>query len=81
MYVVCGPFACHGGTDPEMGPPDISIDDSPVCAGWDPTLEIQVGLIDNDVFPDTDTTNNVFSVGATTTDGDETMDDGIDVAG
>ena len=41
-YVTCGPFACQDGMDA----PEISISDSPTCAAWAPTLELQVGVID-----------------------------------
>ena len=74
-YVTCGPFSCTDGMDR----PDFSIEDSPVCAGWDPTLELQVGLIDNDVFADTDDANNIYSDGDTQIDADERKDDGIDI--
>ena len=43
MYITCGPFACQDG---DM-PPEVTIDDSMACMAWDPTLELQVGLIDN----------------------------------
>ncbi|MXX23417.1 MAG: fibronectin type III domain-containing protein [Rhodospirillales bacterium] len=41
--VTCGPFACATG---DMAP-EIGIADSAACDMWDPTLELQVGLIDN----------------------------------
>jgi len=45
-YVTCGPFACADG----MEAPDITLDDSPVCAAWMPEAMLNVGLVDNDVF-------------------------------
>ena len=54
-YVTCGPFACTDGMDAS----EISIADSGVCNAWNPTVEIQVGKIDNDViFEGTDDTGN-----------------------
>ena len=44
-YVTCGPFECQNGMDA----PEISIANSSVCNAWDPTVEIQVGKVDNDV--------------------------------
>jgi len=67
--VTCGPFNCAMGTEA----PEFSVADSPICDGWEPDLELQVGLVDNDVLP---------------TDGDDdaaraadgiTEDDGLDV--
>ena len=51
-YVTCGPFACMDGADA----PEISIADSAVCAGWDPSVELEVGWVNNeiDTAPDTD---------------------------
>ena len=43
--VTCGPFECAMGR--KM--PELSVANSPVCTAWDPELELQVGLIDNDV--------------------------------
>ena len=45
MYITCGPFECVEGSDA----PELSIANSTVCTAWDPTVEIQVGKIDNDV--------------------------------
>ena len=45
-YVTCGPFECMEG----MEAPAIGIANSSVCAGWDPELTLNVGLVDNDVF-------------------------------
>ena len=44
-YVTCGPFECADGSDAPM----LSIENSGVCTAWDPTVEIQVGKVDNDV--------------------------------
>ena len=44
-YVTCGPFSCAEGMDA----PAITIDNSEACMAWDPTLELQVGLIDNNL--------------------------------
>ena len=46
MYITCGPFECMEGSDP----PELSIANSTVCSMWDPTVEIQVGKVDNDVI-------------------------------
>ena len=43
-YVTCGPFECETGMDA----PEIGIHNSAVCNGWDPMMELHVGLIDND---------------------------------
>ena len=69
-YVTCGPFECMEGMDA----PDIGIGNSAACEAWDPTLELQVGLIDNSgdshtgrAFvasgdnPDTDATESDFT--------------------
>ena len=48
-YVTCGPFECVDGEDA----PELSITNSAVCTAWDPTVEIQVGKVDNDVIPPT----------------------------
>ena len=44
-YVTCGPFSCAAGTDA----PEITIDNSNARIAWDPTLELQVGMIDNNL--------------------------------
>ena len=61
-YVTCGPFACTDGMDAS----EISIADSGVCNAWNPTVEIQVGKIDNDV---------IFEDG----ENDDTGNDGVDL--
>ena len=62
--------------------PELSVANSPVCAAWDPELELQVGLIDNDVIdPITGFDHN----GDGTVDAEDlvsggvTSDDGIDL--
>ena len=42
--VTCGPFRCAEGS---LTGPEITIEDSMECTMWEPTLELQVGLIDN----------------------------------
>ena len=68
-YVTCGPFVCTDGMDA----PEISIADSGVCNAWNPTVEIQVGKIDNDVIfedgGDDDTGNDGVDLGIVTTSG------------
>ena len=59
-YVTCGPFACQDGSDA----PEISIANSGTCNKFDPTVDIQVGRIDNDVVADED---------------DDTANDGVDL--
>ena len=65
-YVTCGPFECAEG---DMAP-ELSIANSSMCTDWDPSVEVQVGKVDNDVIaPDT---------GEEATDGVNT-NDGIDL--
>ena len=64
-YVTCGPFECMEGEDV----PELSIANSGVCTDWDPSVEIQVGKVDNDV---------IFDSGEATEDG-LTANDGIDL--
>ncbi len=45
-FVTCGPFECVMGMDA----PDLSIANSAVCSAWDPSVEIMVGKVDNDVL-------------------------------
>ena len=45
-YVTCGPFECVEGEDA----PELSIANSGVCTDWDPSVEFQVGKVDNDVI-------------------------------
>ena len=45
-YVTCGPFECVNGMDDA----ELSITNSGVCTAWDPTVEFEVGKIDNDVL-------------------------------
>ena len=41
--ITCGAFECAMGMDA----PEITIENSMACTMWEPTLELQVGLIDN----------------------------------
>ncbi len=41
-YVTCGPFECVEGMDA----PEIGIANSTACEGWDPTLDLVVGVVD-----------------------------------
>ena len=43
-YITCGPFECIEGMDA----PEPSLANSAVCQAWSPSLEIEVGYIDND---------------------------------
>ena len=72
-YVTCGPFECMEGMDA----PDLSIADSGVCTDWDPTVEIQVGKVDNDVIQADDITD-VADGGSVETDG-VNDNDGVDL--
>ena len=45
-YVTCGPFECAEG---DMAP-ELSIANSSMCTDWDPSVEVQVGKVDNDVI-------------------------------
>ena len=71
-YVTCGPFECMEGEDV----PELSIANSGVCTDWDPSVEIQVGKVDNDVIAADDDDTGDGSTGAT--DGANT-NDGIDL--
>ena len=67
VLVTCGPFEC---AEDSATPPELSIANSKMCTDWDPSVEIQVGKVDNDVIdPDT---------GEEATDGVNT-NDGIDL--
>jgi len=71
-YVTCGPFRCVEGMDAPM----FAVEDSAACAGWDPDLELQIGLIDNDFLPGT---ANATGPPALSTGGNANTDDGIDL--
>ena len=60
-YVTCGPFECADGMDA----PELSIENSAMCTAWDPTVEIQVGEIDNDVVDRADTEDTPTTLMAT----------------
>jgi hypothetical protein len=66
-YVTCGPFNCADGMDA----PVPSLADSAVCTAWEPTVEIQVGKIDNDVI-------GPVTAGDTIADDDEAYKTGVD---
>ena len=61
--MTCGPFECAMGLEA----PEITIANSPKCTNWDPTVELHMGLVDNDVL---NTQGD---------DGDDTANDGIDL--
>ena len=61
-FVTCGPFECAMGMDA----PELSIANSAMCTAWDPTVEIQVGKVDNDVLD-------------VATDGERQSNDGVDL--
>ena len=69
-YVTCGPFECVDGMDK----PELRIANSAVCTAWDPTVEIQVGKVDNDVIQADDTTDD-----ASAEDDGVNDNDGIDL--
>ncbi len=48
MHITCGPFACSEASMEKPAAPEITLADSAVCAAWDPDMELQVGMIDND---------------------------------
>ena len=62
-YVTCGPFECAEG---DMAP-ELSIANSSMCTDWDPSVEIQVGKVDNDVIPAA--TGEEVAQGVNTNDG------------
>ena len=69
-FVTCGPFECAMGMDA----PELSIANSAMCTAWDPTVEIQVGKVDNDVLgPAADDADTIAA------DGVEHANDGIDL--
>ena len=72
VYVTCGPFRCVEGMDA----PEFSIEDSAACAAFDPDLELQIGLIDNDFLAGT---ANATGPPALSTGGNANTDDGIDL--
>ena len=61
-FVTCGPFECAMGMDA----PELSIANSAMCTGWDPTVEFQVGKVDNDVLGQDD-------------EGESEANDGVDL--
>ena len=71
-YVTCGPFACADGMDA----PEISVADSPKCQSWAPTMELQIGYVDNSL--DDSTTALTASAAAHEAGGNEGKFDGVD---
>ena len=47
-YVTCGPFDCMEGMDA----PAIGLENSTACNAWDPTFELQAGMVDNIPTPE-----------------------------
>ena len=74
MYITCGPFECMEGEDA----PELSIANSALCTAWDPSVEIQVGKVDNDVIQADDITDTTPDTGSVATDG-VNGNDGIDL--
>ncbi|MDE3263056.1 MAG: hypothetical protein OYL41_13850 [Acidobacteriota bacterium] len=62
VIVTCGPFEC---AESAMAP-EITIANSEACTGWEASVELQMGLVDNDVVESGDATT-------------DTMYDGIDL--
>ncbi len=50
MLITCGPFRCSEAETSTPTAPEISVEDSAVCAAWEPEMELQVGRIDNDLI-------------------------------
>ena len=81
-YVTCGPFRCTDGTDMMAMAPEITIDDSAVCAAWDPEVSLQVGFVDNnkaEVEVGTADGNAAYVAADDTNTVDDVANDGIDV--
>ena len=47
MFVTCGPFGCSEAAERRPTPPDFGSQIGSVCGGWDPTLDFEVGLVQN----------------------------------
>ena len=73
-YITCGPFECMEGMDAPM----LSIANSAVCTAWDPSVEIVVGKVDNDVINADDPADTTAETGSVVTDGVH-GNDGIDI--
>ncbi len=61
-YVTCGPFRCQEGREA----PELLASDTPACQGWNPTLTLEVGHVDNDFEGDAATNygaNDGFDLG------------------
>ena len=72
VYVTCGPFACADG----MEAPEISVADSPKCQAWAPTMELEIGYVDNSL----DDSATALTSGAASHEagGNEGRFDGVD---
>ena len=72
VYVTCGPFACQDG----MEAPEISVADSTKCQAWAPTMELEIGYVDNSL--DDSTTALTSGAAAHEAGGNEGRFDGVD---
>ena len=72
MYITCGPFACTDGMDA----PEISVADSPKCQSWAPTMDLEIGYVDNSL----DKSGTALTSGAANHEagGNEGKFDGVD---
>ncbi len=77
MHITCGPFACSEASMAKPAAPEISAANSAVCAAWDPDLELQVGMIDNDIYEVSTSARGVGNLSIM--QGDSFYDNGIDV--
>ena len=71
--VTCGPFECAEGPVAPM----LSIANSKMCTDWDPSVEFEIGKVDNDVIQADDLTD-LADDGSVATDG-VNGNDGIDL--
>ena len=71
-HVTCGPFECIEGAAAPM----LSIANSAVCGAWDPSVQIMVGKVDNDVIPPEEATDDT-TASATGVDTNDGVDLGI----
>ena len=72
VYVTCGPFVCQDG----MEAPEISVADSPKCQAWAPTMELEIGYVDNSL--DDSATDLTAGAAAHEAGGNEGRFDGVD---
>ena len=47
VYITCGPFECTESASSPPDPPDLGSRTAATCDAWDPTLELDVGWIEN----------------------------------